>query len=810
MSTNTRKHRRAKDRATKDEGKTAPQAMQLEGRATIQAAAGEQKQRRFTIVAYTGEPLRQEHMGWDYPVIVDMAGIDAGNGILPILDNHGPKWSNEEDMKDFVVGQSETAKVVGGDYVLTGPLFDQQPRAKEIIALADQGLAWQASIGARTVRDRVEFFRAGESVFVNGRSHDGPVYVSRKTELREVSFVVIGDDKNSSAVVASGASGVLMKTNITAKMTKGEYCKAKGFDYDGLNAAQKATMDAMYADFQASMTGDDDDDEDEDEEKDAKGAKARAKLDVRAQAKLDHEAAEKESRESDVKENKRKRELKAIATNPDLQGEILVNGETKAVVLLDHAITAGWAAEQLHPAYKLAELKAASLSNVRDDRPQSAPFGYVPGDPIAQGLKTDPHFHQKVIEAAVLQAGRCKLQSDSYYFDRGDKGVMTRRVPEDVQASAQLEYKTRYTDQVQQAAHTLHRGIGLWQVLAIAARSGGYRGSDIINDGNLPEILRCAFTPNIRADGGSLVSIQNTLANVMNKFLLTGYLGSDQSWRAICSTRPVKDFKPTKSIALTGDFVFKRLNDQGQITHGALTDVPFANQIDTLARMLSLNRPTIINDDLSAMTTVPTLMGEGGGDALNILVWTLWNNPGNGPDGNAFWFARNTAVNALGGGAHQSNVTTGALSSASLQAAVTVFDRQVKPNGQPLCKPPAILLYPPEVDVAALELMNSEYVVGPTSAKQPNKNVFQGRFKPVKSPFLSNSTYTGYSLTAWWLLCDPSRLAAIEVAFLNGQENPVVQTAQANFNELGIDIRGFFDPGAAMQDTRAGCRSTGV
>src|SRR5262249_47792222 len=147
--------------------------------------------------------------------------------------------------------------------------------------------------------------------------------------------------------------------------------------------------------------------------------------------------------------------------------------------------------------------------------------------------------------------------SDAYYLQRGREGQMERRVPENIQATAQRDYRARYTDQVLQAAHTTWgKGIGLWQVLAIAARGGGYRGSDIINDGNLPEILRCAFTPNIRAEGGSTVSIQNVLANVMNKFLLQGYLNSDQSWRYICAVRAVKDFKPTKSINLTGDFVF--------------------------------------------------------------------------------------------------------------------------------------------------------------------------------------------------------------------------------------------------------------
>jgi Mu-like prophage major head subunit gpT len=772
------------------------------GRATfgvIEAKDSTPKTRTFEIVAYTGGELEQGW--WDAPVIVDLAGVDVSDGRLPILDGH---IANPE----MVVGQSESATVENNQLVLRGRMIEVNDAAKKIINLADSGLSWQASIGARCLQK--DFIAEGNSVSVNGRSFDGPVYVSRKTLIREVSFVVIGADLDTSVLVASG--GTMSK--IAAKMTFAEYCKTHGFEADKLSKSQETYLRNK---FSAEMDEETDDDEDEEADKKTGGknkdASASATLDLKAQADFDLKAA----RAAQVAENTRVREIKAMcAANPDLRGEITVNGKTEAVVILDHAISAGWTAEQTAPHFKLAEIKAQNLAGVREDRPASAPFGYVPSEPISQGLKADPNFHQKVLEAAVLQAGNCQLESDAYYFQRGRDGNPERRVPENIQANAQRDWKARYTDQVQQAAHTAFgKGIGLWQVLASAARSGGYRGSDIVNDGNLGEILRCAFSPIIRADGSSTISIQNLLANVMNKFLLAGYLNADQSWRYICAVRPVKDFKPTKSINLTGDFVFKKLNADGQIVNAAMTDEAFANQIDTLARKLGIGRQTIINDDLSGLTTVPLLMGLGGADGLNILIWTLWNSPGNAPDGNAFWYAsRSTAANALGGLAANANALaaggSSALSSTSLQSAVAVMDKQVKPNGQPLGVPPEILLYPPELDQTAIELMNSAFVVGPTSSKQPNTNTFYKRFTPVKSPYLSNSTYTGYSTTAWWLLASPQRLPAIEVAFLNGQETPTVQTAQANFNELGIDIRGFFDPGVAMQNFRAGCRSPGA
>jgi hypothetical protein len=53
-------------------------------------------------------------------------------------------------------------------------------------------------------------------------------------------------------------------------------------------------------------------------------------------------------------------------------------------------------------------------------------------------------------------------------------------------------------------------------------------------------------------------------------------------------------------------------------------------------------------------------------------------------------------------------------------------------------------------------------------------------------------------------------LSTIECAFLGGQETPTVQTAQANFSELGVDIRGFGDFGTAMQNPRSSVKSPGA
>ena len=82
-------------------------------------------------------------------------------------------------------------------------------------------------------------------------------------------------------------------------------------------------------------------------------------------------------------------------------------------------------------------------------------------------------------------------------------------------------------------------------------------------------------------------------------------------------------------------------------------------------------------------------------------------------------------------------------------------------------------------------------------------------FSPVSCRYLANARYTGNSAKAWYLLSDPNDLPVIEVAFLNGQEAPTIETAEADFSMLGVQMRGYHDFGVNLQDNRAGVKSKG-
>ena len=105
--------------------------------------------------------------------------------------------------------------------------------------------------------------------------------------------------------------------------------------------------------------------------------------------------------------------------------------------------------------------------------------------------------------------------------------------------------------------------------------------------------------------------------------------------------------------------------------------------------------------------------------------------------------------------------------------------------------------------------MQNGVAVTSFAAGPGNDNPFVGHFKVVSSPYISNSTYTGSTSKAWWMIADPDELPVVAIAALNGQVQPTVETADADFNVLGVQMRGYSDVGVKRQEKRAGVHADG-
>jgi hypothetical protein len=134
---------------------------------------------------------------------------------------------------------------------------------------------------------------------------------------------------------------------------------------------------------------------------------------------------------------------------------------------------------------------------------------------------------------------------------------------------------------------------------------------------------------------------------------------------------------------------------------------------------------------------------------------------------------------------------------------------KTEPDGFPLALDARILLVPTALGAPATALMNSLEIRENVGAAYPTANPHTGKFRLVKSAWLGSPVIPGADDRAWYLLADPHVLPVIEVAFLNGQEQPTIEQAQADFNVLGIQMRGFHDFGVKKQDPRGAIKMMG-
>ncbi len=308
-------------------------------------------------------------------------------------------------------------------------------------------------------------------------------------------------------------------------------------------------------------------------------------------------------------------------------------------------------------------------------------------------------------------------------------------------------------------------------------------------DRNLPrdKMIRAALSDS---------HVPNIMSNVQNKILTDQYNRFPSVARTISKRLTANDFKDHTGNRLIGrDTLLEEIGPGGEIVHGSLQDTAFTFSVDTYAKMFGIDRTHLINDDLGALDEMPRIIARGAALKVESVFWTLVL-------GNTDSFF----------GTANANLLTDVLASGGLTAAVMLARQMTDEDGEPVLVSPKFLVLPPELEVTGDELYAATHIVvaGATDVSKPDGNSYSGKYKPEVVPYLSNSKYTGYSATGWYLFGDPGDVAAFGLAYLNGQQAPTIESEPGAFNTLGIQWRGYLDFGVCQIDAKGGVKSTGA
>ncbi len=409
-------------------------------------------------------------------------------------------------------------------------------------------------------------------------------------------------------------------------------------------------------------------------------------------------------------------------------------------------------------------------------------------------------------ELEVLRAERPKLAGGG--VRRNGDATSVRALEAALCLSAGLPEKRVggwFDQRTMEAAHSRDfRGAGLHALFFETIRaSGGHATLGRVDN----ETIRAAFAADRRlieaagSAGGSgsfsTISLSGILSNVATKAMLAAYEAVESAVSFFCAETDVNDFKEFTRYRLTGAGLFEKVGPDGELKHATLTEEAYTNRVETFGRMISLTRQMIINDDLGAFLQIPRIIGRMSALKREEAVFELLlSNP-------ATFFS-------VGNKNFISGVDT-ALSIDSLTLGEQKFLDQTDADGRPILVSPAVLLVPTSLKVPAQQLMTETRVNETTVASKPKpaSNPHVGKWKPVASPYLNSQSLVGSSALAWYLFANPADIAAMEIAYLRGKRTPTIESGETSFNTLGMQWRGYFDFGVAMQDKRAAVKSKG-
>lgn len=690
----------------------------------------------FTTTAYTGGLLPVD--GYDAPVVVDLSGLVVAERVI----------ANLEHDREQTVGHAESVDNDGKQLVIRGTLSYSSESRETLLATARSGFPLNASIevGPLSAPKKIA---AGQTVRVNGQEIAGPLWLVSRGELYGVAFVPHGADEQTKVSIAARAA----KIAGAKSMDFASWVASLGLSMDSLSETQKADLMKAYETLHGGVAASEGDKKPEEV-----AAMADEDKPVAARLRRDWDPTDIRAAYSDQLDEL---DAKLLEVEDEAPADVLAKAKKDARKALSDikakAARGKWSADRFN-AEAAQVLARAEVAVIRGARPSA---------PAIHAAAKD--FSAPVIEAALCQAAK---------------------VP---------GHEKHYDDKTLQAAHSQYRGhMGVQRLLIMAAAANGLQWGpgEKISASNLREVLRYAFTP-VHA-GPSTLGVSRILENVANKELLAGYDSVDNTWREISAVKPVVDFKAHTSYRLLDDMEYEELRPGGKIKDGRLGDEVIERRAKTYAKMYTLDRTSIINDDLSAFDDLRLRLGRGGAIKFSNLFWTTFlNNSTFFTSGNTNYIEGNT-----------SNLGTDGV---GLGLGVTKFRKMTSPAADGakrvgMNRNPSILLVPPELEAAAEVLYRNTNLA---AVKGSDANIYANKYRPVVVSHLSDTAISGSSLTAWYLLGDPQDLPAMHVAFLDGNETPTVESADADFDQLGIVLRGYHDFGMTLAEYLCGVKSKG-
>jgi len=282
------------------------------------------------------------------------------------------------------------------------------------------------------------------------------------------------------------------------------------------------------------------------------------------------------------------------------------------------------------------------------------------------------------------------------------------------------------------------------------------------------------------------------LGGVIDRTLLGGYRPYPTSYQDWCSIyRDAKDFRELERHFIDlGDGALTKVKEAEEYPYASLDEGKYTYKVEKFGRKFKFSWEAFVNDDLSALTTIPSRLGIAAKRTTEKLATSLICDA-NGPDATFFSDANG-------------NKLTLALNAANLKTAAGVMADLSDKGDEPIFNDPAVLVVPPALKITAQEIVKTIQmeIASGTDTKITTPGLF-GNLKVSVAPYISKIiTDADVRKKAWFLFADPAQLErpAVEIGFLRGYNEPQLTMKSPDAVPIGggdlSPLSGDFDRGA--------------
>lgn len=318
------------------------------------------------------------------------------------------------------------------------------------------------------------------------------------------------------------------------------------------------------------------------------------------------------------------------------------------------------------------------------------------------------------------------------------------------------------------------RGMRLRDLAVDCVTRAGVQGALRMADDVL---MRSALSPDSAFSG--------ILSDTINKSMGIAYHAAPTTFERWTSKGSNTDFKPRKIFQISEAGELDEVPQGGELKFDEMKDTSATSVLATFGKTFGFTRQALINDDLDLLTRIPAAYVSAAKRGVNRAVYSILNANPVMADGNALFSAEH------------GNLGTGAKPSvASYQEAMGGMMTRKNLRGlEYLNIPPAFVIASPLQYAEHAVILRS--TANPSGANSGVFNPFEGLMSLVQDANIEASS----GALPYYFAADPSMCGTIEVCYLNGVEEPQLES-QVGFDFLGIKYRIIHDRGVTLLDWR--------